>query len=163
MHACFKDALLSTGPAADRAEQLKLYGRFIGSWSMKSVIHPDAGGQVIGPDGEIHFAWTLEGRAIQDVWVLPQIFYGTTLRVYDPGIHAWHIFWSDPTSQIYTRQIGRAEDEDIVQIGDDGKGTRLRWRFAEITPKSFHWIGERAAGAENDWRKQIEMFARRVY
>jgi hypothetical protein len=30
----------------------------------------------------------LQGRAIQDVWILPDFFYGTTLRVYDPGIAA---------------------------------------------------------------------------
>ncbi|TIL41051.1 MAG: hypothetical protein E5Y87_03330, partial [Mesorhizobium sp.] len=63
--------------------------------------------------GEVHFGWVLEGRAIQDVWILPArntgaqsslgkwSFYGTTLRVYDPGIDAWHIFWSDPRTQYY--------------------------------------------------------------
>ena len=31
--------------------------------------------------GEIHFGWVLEGRAIQDVWILPGFFYhGTTLQ-----------------------------------------------------------------------------------
>jgi len=44
-------------------------------------------------------------------------FYGTTLRVYDPGIDAWHILWSDPLKQLYRRQIGRARGQDIVQEG----------------------------------------------
>ena len=57
--------------------------------------------------GEIHFGWVLEGRAIQDVWILPGVFYGKTLRIYDPGIDAWHILWSDPVMQFYTRQIYR--------------------------------------------------------
>ncbi|WP_189394075.1 MULTISPECIES: hypothetical protein [unclassified Mesorhizobium] len=35
--------------------------------------------------------------------------YGTTLRVFDPGIGGWHIIWSDPLNQDYARQIGRAE------------------------------------------------------
>ena len=67
--------------------------------------------------GEIHFGWVLEGRAIQDVWILPGFFFGTTLRVYDPGLDAWHILWSDPLKQYYTRQVGRARGKDIVQEG----------------------------------------------
>ncbi len=75
----------------------------------------------------------LEGRAIQDVWILPGVFYGTTLRVYDPGLDAWHILWSDPLRQYYTRQIGRAHGADIVQEGTNDAGDAIRWSFTEIT------------------------------
>jgi hypothetical protein len=177
-NGAFPDVLHSDGPAPDRADKLGLYGFLAGSWATDILAHEDNGARH-EYQGEIHAGWVLEGRALQDVWMIPPrsarkpgappkplavtgSWYGTTLRVYDPGIDAWHILWSDPMRQVYTRQIGREEAPDIVQVGDDGKGTRLRWRFTEITPKSFHWIGERAAGSENDWRKQIEMFARRV-
>ena len=103
----FVGALQSGGPASDRADKMKLYGWLIGQWAMDAVVHRDDGSQHRGP-GEIHFGWVLEGRAIQDVWILPGLFYGTTLRVYDPGIDAWHIQWSDPVQQFYSRQIGRA-------------------------------------------------------
>jgi len=162
MHDSFKEALLSAGPAADRAEKMSLYGRFVGSWEMDSLVHDDAGGKQPGPRGEIHFDWALEGRAILDVWILPGVFYGSTLRIYDPGIDAWHILWSDPVRQFYTRQIGRPEGDDIVQIGEDGEGTPRRWRFTEIAPRSFHWIGERSADGGPNWRTEIEFFARRV-
>lgn len=50
-------------------------------------------------------------------------YYGTTLRVYDPGLDAWHILWSDPLTQTYQRQLGRARGNDIVQEGrDDASG-----------------------------------------
>ena len=74
------------------------------------------------------------GRAIQDVWILPGVFYGTTLRIYDPNIDAWHILWSDPLRQFYTRQIGRARGSDIVQLGKNDAGEAVRWSFTEITP-----------------------------
>jgi len=96
MHASFLDALRSERPAADRAEKMMLYGRFVGSWEMKSVVHDENGGRQQGPDGEIHFEWALLGRAIIDVWILPDVFYGSTLRVYDPALDAWQILWSDP-------------------------------------------------------------------
>jgi hypothetical protein len=161
MHASLTAALLAQGPSVDRAAELHLYGRFVGSWEMDSVIHDEAGGIQQGPRGEIHFGWALEGRAILDVWILPDVFYGSTLRVYDPALDAWHILWSDPLRQFYARQIGRAEGDDIVQIGDDGKGTPLRWRFTDITTRSFHWIGERAPDTGSNWQMQIEFFARR--
>jgi hypothetical protein len=156
----FIDALHSDGPAADRADKLKLYGQFIGRWEMDAIVYMDDG-TTHRDRGEIHFDWVLEGRAIQDVWILPGIFYGTTLRIYDPGRDAWHILWSDPLRQFYARQIGRPQGDDIVQEGQDGDGNVLRWRFTEITPGSFHWLGERQAG-DGSWQLQAEFFARRL-
>jgi hypothetical protein len=100
------DALHTDRPASDRADKMSLYGWLIGRWKMDAVVYLDDGTPHRGL-GEIHFGWVLEGRAIQDVWILPGVFYGTTLRIYDPGIDAWHILWSDPVMQFYTRQIYR--------------------------------------------------------
>jgi len=61
---------------------------------MDGVVHLEHGKHEAR--GEIHAGWVLQGRAIQDVWIFPGAFYGTTLRVYDPGLDAWHILWSDP-------------------------------------------------------------------
>lgn len=156
------EALHSDHPAVDQADKMALYGWLIGRWEMDSVIHSDDGTKQSGPRGEIHFGWVLEGRAIQDVWALPGFFYGTTLRVYDPALDAWHILWSDPLKQYYTRQIGRARGNDIVQEGTDEAGTPVRWSFTEITPNSFHWLGERSPDKGTSWRIQIEFFARRA-
>ena len=155
------DALHTEGPAADRADKMALYGWLIGRWEMDAVIYADDGSRHTGR-GEIHFGWVLEGRAIQDVWVLPGVFYGTTLRVYDPALDAWHILWNDPLKQYYTRQLGRARGKDIVQDGKDDAGTSVRWSFTEITPDSFHWLGERSPDGGKTWRLQVEFFARRV-
>jgi hypothetical protein len=154
-------ALHSDGPARDRADKMQLYGWLIGRWTMDAVVHRDDGTRHNGP-GEIHFGWVLEGRAIQDVWILPGVFYGTTLRVYDPAIDAWHILWSDPPRQIYARQIGRADGNDIVQHGKNDAGEAVRWSFTGITPDSFRWTGERSRDAGKTWQLQAEFQARRV-
>jgi hypothetical protein len=155
------DLLITEGPAADRADRMKLYGWLVGAWEMDAVVHLDDGQKHIG-QGRICFGWALEGRAIQDVWILPGVFYGTTLRVYDPGLDAWHILWNDPMRQYYTRQIGRQQGNDIVQIGKNDSGEALRWTFTDITPDSFTWIGERSQDAEATWHLQAEFRARRV-
>jgi len=157
----FGAALRSAGPAADRTEKMRLYGWLIGSWAFDATVNRDDGAVYQG-QGEIHFGWTLEGRAIQDVWILPPIFYGTTLRVYDPGIDAWHVLWNDPMRQYYSRQIGRAQGDDIVQLGTNDAGDTLRWSFINITPNSFRWTGERSGDGGRTWQLQADFLARRA-
>ena len=162
----FLAALGSEAPPAERANDMGLYGWLIGSWEMDTIRHLDGGG-IEESTGEIHFGWVLEGRAIQDLWIRPRrpapsTMYGTTLRVFDPGIDGWHIIWSDPLNQDYSRQVGRAEGSDIVQVGEDSRGLKTRWRFTEITGDSFHWIGEERASEADPWRVTYEHFARRT-
>jgi hypothetical protein len=159
--ASFIDALHSSGPASDRAEAMRLYGWLIGDWEMDAVMHLEDGSRHEGR-GEIHFGWVLEGRAIQDVWILPGIFYGTTLRIYDPGLDAWHILWSDPVRQFYTRQLGRARGRDIVQEGSNDAGEAVRWSFTDIELDAFRWLGERSTDGGTGWQLQAEFRARRI-
>src|ERR1700754_716525 len=98
----FIKALHADGPATDRADKMGLYGWLIGAWEMDVHVHMANEAESRGK-GEIHFGWVLEGRAIQDVWITPPRntrshptdaaanFYGSTFRIYDPGIDAWHI------------------------------------------------------------------------
>jgi hypothetical protein len=136
-----------------------LYAWLIGRWEMDGIIHSVAAKQAVR--GEIHAGWVLEGRALQDVWILPGVFYGTTLRIYDPGLDAWHILWSDPLRQYYTRQIGRARGKDILQEGTNNDGVATRWRFVDIRDDSFHWLGERSTGTDT-WQLEAEFFVRRA-
>jgi len=157
----FMTALHSEGPADDRARQLELYGWLIGDWVMDATVHHLDDGTTFKGSGEIHFGWVLQGRAIQDVWILPGVFHGTTLRIYDPGLGAWHILWSDPLRQVYTRQLGRAQGNDIVQIGKNDSGVMLRWSFTDITADTFRWLGESSPDDGKSWHLQAEFHARR--
>src|SRR3954468_4884057 len=107
----FTEALAAAGCAADRQGKMDLYAWLIGAWEL-DVKEYGEDGAVRRRPGEWHFGWVLEGRAIQDVWIVPPRgerscdaarnvdYYGTTLRVYDPRLDAWHIRWTDPVSQI---------------------------------------------------------------
>jgi hypothetical protein len=148
------DALAAARPDPALAEKLKLYGRFVGSWSLDIAYHaPD--GRTVNAPGEWRFAWVLQGRAVQDVWIFPATrvrdkptdpfyFYGSTFRWYDPSIDAWRITWFDPTRPFELRQIGRASGADIVQMGEEVAGVTRRWSF---------WARPRATGARaGSWR-----------
>ena len=167
------DALSAPGPAPDRAPGLQLYAFLVGSWSL-DVHYPQPDGTRLRSRGEVHAGWVLEGRAIQDVWIVPARglprgelpasaeFYGTTLRIYDPGLDAWHILWSDPMRQLYRRQLGRASGRDIVQLGTDDSGAQVRWSFQDRTPDSFRWCGERSPDGGASWTLMAEFHARRT-
>ena len=170
----FLAALSAEGPAADRGGKMDLYGRFIGSWDLDVTQFPEDGA-VRRRKGEWHFGWVLEGRAIQDVWiVLPRgelrhgdaaanvNSYGTTLRVYDPRSDAWHVQWSDPVTQSFLQMTGRAEGDDIVQLGTRADGQLVRWSFSEISENSFLWRGDISADGGVSWRIVTEFTAHRI-
>jgi hypothetical protein len=161
MFASFTDGLHAAGPAPDRAAQMELYAWLVGSWEMDAVVHADDRTTHRGR-GEVHAGWVLAGRAIQDVWVLPGFFHGTTLRIYDPGRDAWHILWNDPLKQYYARQIGRPRGDGIVQEGINDAGETTRWSFSDITPNGFRWRGERSRDGGATWELQAEFMFRRV-
>jgi hypothetical protein len=169
----FLDALGADGPSTDRAGKMDLYGRFVGSWDL-DVTQISEDGKAGRRQGEWHFGWALEGRAIQDVWIVPPRgelrhgdaaasvnSYGTTLRVYDPGIDAWQIQWTDPVTQNFLTMIGRPDGNGIVQPGARPDGHLVRWSFSEITPNSFLWRGEVSADNGASWRLNVEFTARR--
>ena len=167
----FLEALSFDGPAADRVSKMMLYGQFVGPWDLRVVDHDPDGSRQEGI-GEVHFGWVLEGRAVQDVWISPprnmrknlsttRNTYGTTLRVYDPNIDAWHILWINPITQAYDVMIGRKIGDEIVQEYRDGDGTLNQWIFSEITPESFHWIGRSSKDGGKSWNVETEFFARR--
>lgn len=160
-NAEFLRTLLSAGPARDRGDEMALYAFLVGDWTFDATVKREDGAVHRG-QGEIHACWVLDGRAIQDVWILPGVFYGTTLRVYDPALSAWHILWSDPLKQYYTRQLGRARGADIVQQGHTDKGIPVRWSFLDRRPDAFRWLGEYSTDGGASWLVQAEFLTRRA-
>jgi len=171
----FLDALHADGPAADRAGRMGLYAWAIGSWDLDvREYEPDGRLWRRRPGGWL-FGGVLGGRAIQDVWIVPPRgarlpgadavaeapYCGTTLRVWDPGLEAWRIRWTDPVKQIHLDMIGRAEGAGIVQLGTGMAGQPIRWSFSDIGPDSFLWRGEASPDGGETWVRQVEFDARR--
>jgi hypothetical protein len=171
----FASVLHAAGPDPDRAEKLGLYGWLIGDWDAE-ISGYSADGNAYPGQGEIHFGWILEGRAIQDVWMIPRLkdrepgapsmpiagnWYGTTLRIYDAAMDAWRIYWIDPATNAFRYQIGRQRGKDIIQEGKTESGAYSRWSFTEIAHDSFRWLAETSVDGK-DWRLVVEVRARRV-
>jgi len=170
----FVALLTASGRSREIPESADAYGWLVGSWELE-VSHYrgiDLSSQKI--KGEAHFDWVLEGRAIQDVWIMPRSsdrqpdsdrtnnMYGSTLRVWDGAIQAWRIRWINPVTGHEERQTGRKVGNEVVQIGARLDGTPTRWRFSEITPDSFHWVGEALEADGRSWKLEGEFLARRL-
>jgi len=166
--------LTAAGCAHEIPESVDAYGWLVGSWEL-DVLHYwaiDVSAQ--GIKGEVHAGWVLEGRAVQDVWIMPRRsdrtaqmdkkmnMFGTTLRVWDPTIQAWRITWRNPAGDHHEEQIGRRSGNDVVQIGVRPDGTPTRWSFEEITSDSFHWLGESLGPGGKTWTLEGEFRARRM-
>jgi hypothetical protein len=165
------DALQALGRAPEIPEAADLYGWLVGSWDL-DIVHYWVDVSARGLKGEAHFAWVLEGRAVQDVWIMPRRSdrsgprdavdsYGTTLRVYDPSIEAWRVTWINPAKNARNELIGGWSGRDIVQLGHHGDGTPIRWMFTEITKDSFRWTGEALDTDGQTWKLQGDFRARR--
>jgi hypothetical protein len=169
-------ALHHGGMAADCGQKLALYGWLVGNWQTEVVTH-DMEGKSHRGRGEIRAGWILEGKAIQDVWMIPPYrerdagisvlpvsgnWYGTTIRAFDPKIDAWRIYWIDPATNYFRQQIGRQVGDDIVQLGEIESDGQSRWSFTKITPDSFHWLAEASFDKGSSWRLFVEVLARRA-
>ena len=159
----FHSALTAPGRSPEIPESADAYGWLIGSWKLD--VFDYSAGPSAAPyrsEGEVHFGWVLKGRAVEDVWIMPQrTVYGVTARVWDPSIQAWRVTWINPVSGVRDELIGRWSGKDIVQIGKHSDGAPIRWIFSEITPDSFRWTGEVLEPDGKTWRLETEFRAKR--
>lgn len=118
----FTDVLRTPARSTEIPEEADAYGWLVGSWELDCRRY---GGEPVSIKGEAHFGWTLEGRAIQDVWIMPsrsertassdrtKNMFGTTLRVWDSSIQAWRITWRNPVRNHWEDQIGRWSGKNV--------------------------------------------------
>ena len=66
-------SLISNGCSADIEPAQDIYARLLGNWKLKIIDYYPDGGTQRNQTGTWHFARTLEGRAIQDVLVSPEL------------------------------------------------------------------------------------------
>jgi len=167
------DSLISTDRSPDIPESADVYGWLCGSWDLTVLRYRGLDVSSQGLTGEVHAARVLEGRAVQDVWIMPPVseraarpdrtmnMFGTTLRSWDPATRAWRIAWTNPVSGHHELQSGHWSGADILQVGDRADGTKTRWMFTEITDDSFHWRGEALYPNGTEWTVEGEFLARR--
>lgn len=172
-HTRFGDDLISDGPSPTLPKAASaVFGWLVGDWDAVVYDYGPGGAKSVSR-GEWHFSWDLDGRAIQDVWIVPAIpqrsphtpktnsRYGSTLRIYDGSIDAWRVFWFNPVTGDRSSLVARKIGDRIVQQGLDDDGSYIRWSFEDIRRDSFVWRGEYSLDGGATWRLDAEFIAHR--
>lgn len=165
------DALLARGPAPELTDANNLFGWLAGSWDVEVHDFESDGARRVS-NGEWHFAWVLEGRAIQDVFItpkreerslgkMPTNRYGTTLRVFDPQAGNYQLVWINPVRGDISLLATRRNGDDLVQEGVDASGKHHRGVFSAIGPDGFTFTREEKADGTADWKTMAILTATR--
>jgi hypothetical protein len=164
------DAVLADGPDPELEDELRLFGRLVGSWDVDLVDHEECGQRRLS--AEWHFAWALNGRAVLDVWIAPSrrdrergeppVEWGMSLRFYDPCVDAWRSTWISPVKGLVLPFLARPAGDDIVLEGRIDGRALTRWIFSGITPTSFSWRAVESHDGGDTWALRQQMLARRA-
>lgn len=149
----FYEALTSESKNLSLPDEFNYFGKLIGSWQINYIESNNS--RVI--KGEWHFAWVLEGMAIQDVIILPDYEYGTSLRIFNPDTHAWDVAYG------YTGKIIRLEAKkqgEMIVLTYTSDAQR-KWVFTKIDDNKFHWqnVTVKEGG---EWHINAEIYAERI-
>jgi hypothetical protein len=141
-------AFIAEGPA--EGVDLSLFGQFAGSWSLECTEFEADGSSTVGL-GEWHFGYALGGRATTDVWILPGVEHGVSVRFPDPdaGAGLWRSTWVGPGRRRTHTFLASRVDQEIVLDGDD-----LRWTFSDIEADAFRWRNEARRHDGTWWLQQ---------
>jgi len=128
---------------------MQLFGQLVGSWRAECRFLDEESGAWAEFTTDWLFAYTLGGRAVQDVLVAPSASdptmteaKGTTIRVYDPVLGLWRVSWFGAVAGDFCTLVASAHHRDgIRQDGTQTDGRPIRWNFSSITDDSFSWDG----------------------
>jgi len=88
--------LQATGPHTSLGEQAQVFGRFVGIWDGEYTEF-SKDGKTTHSSGEWIFGWVMDGRAIQDLFIVhpsaarKERYIGTTLRYFEPKSGTWSV------------------------------------------------------------------------
>jgi hypothetical protein len=165
----FVQSLISEAAHKDIPAEHRIFAPFIGDWDLVVSWFDEAGKLSRQERGEWHFSWILEGRAIQDIWIVPPraervvhrdlYEYGTSLRFFDAKLKAWQSTWIGPMHGVVRTFTARQIDDRIVLETIEGALPRMRWSFGDIEKDSFTWRNE--LWTASGWLTQQTFAARR--
>jgi hypothetical protein len=155
-------ALKALDPHPSLGDQARVFGRFVGTWDGEYTEF-SKDGKVSRSSGEWVFGWVMDGRAIQDLFVIHpsaarnERYMGTTLRYFDTKSGTWSVTFIDPENDAIETLTGGAVGEDrIVLLSANADGKQSRWTFVDIRPNSWVFRDQASRDGGKTWRLREE-------
>lgn len=144
----FAEALVAPGPTPEYPGRMRRFGQLVGAWAATGSRLDEATGEWTGREFTWIVDFVLDGRAVQDVEVVPSDSHpsgfetvATALRVYDPYAGVWRVSYFSPASGEYCHLVATPHRNAMRQDGTGTDGRPIRWNFASITPDAYAWEG----------------------
>jgi hypothetical protein len=155
-------ALEATTPNPALGDQAQVLSRVVGTWDVEYTDFAKDG-KAIHRTGEFIVGWVMDGRAIQDLWIVNpsgkrkerEVY--TDLHYFDAKTGTWRATFVDPEHGSVARFTGGPVGNDrFVLETQDMNSEQTRWSFNDIRPESFVWRDEASSDGGKTWRLQAE-------
>jgi hypothetical protein len=161
-------ALQAEGPHPSLGSQANVFGRFVGTWDGEYTEF-SKDGTATRSSGQWIFGWVMDGRAIQDLFIIhpsaehQEGFVGTSLRYYDPKSGTWCVAFIDPENGAVETLTGGAVGDDRIVLLSEGKyAKQRRWSLNDIRPDSWVFRDEGSRdGGKTWWLREEDHMKRR--
>jgi hypothetical protein len=150
------------GPHPSLADPAKTFDRFVGRWDVEYTDF-SKDGKVTHRAGEFIVGWVMDGRVMQDLWIVypsgtqtdREVY--TQLVYYDRKSATWPMTFIDPEHASVTRFTGTAVGDGRLAFDTrDFNGADTRWSFNDIRSDSFVWREEESVDGGKAWRLLAE-------
>jgi hypothetical protein len=155
-------ALEAPSPNPSLGDQAQVLGRMVGTWEVEYTDFAKDG-KAIHRTGEFIVSWVMDGRAVQDLWIVDpsgkrkdrEVY--STLHYFDAKSRTWHAIFVDPEHGSIARFAGGPQGSDrfVIETADLGNQTN-RWSFNDIRADSFVYRDEASSDGGKTWKLQSE-------
>jgi len=155
--------LAAVGPHPSIADHARVVSRLVGAWDVEYTDFKKDG-RVTQRSGQLIFGWVLDGRAIQDLWVVfpseaqeeREVY--TDLFYLDAKSGAWRTVFVDPQeASVATFIEAAAGDGRLVLESRDLVPKQVRrWSYSDFRPGSFVYRDEASTDGGKTWKLRSE-------
>ena len=160
-------ALEATGPNPSLGDQAKVLGRLVGTWEVEYTDFMKDG-TTLHRTGEFMVSWIMDGRALQDLWIVDpwgkhkdrEVY--TDVHYFDAKSRTWHATFVDPQDGSVARFTASemGNDRFVLETKEIDSG-ETRWSFNDIGPDSFIWRDEGSSDGGKTWKLRSEYHMKR--
>jgi hypothetical protein len=155
-------ALAATNPHPTLGDQAQVPGRLVGTWDVEYTTFAKDG-TASQRTGEFIVEWVMDGRVLQDLWIVHpsgtrkerEVY--TDLHWFDAKSRTWRAAFVDPEHGSVAKFTGGpvGNDRYVLETPDLGS-KQTRWSFYDIRRDSFAVRGEASNDDGKTWKLESE-------
>jgi hypothetical protein len=151
-------ALRATGPHPSLGDHASVLERLVGAWDVE-YMDVSKDGQQIHRSGELIVGWVMDGRAVEDLWIVYPSEAGkdrevyADLRYFDTKSGTWRAIFIDPQDASFATFKGDAvgDDQIVLDSQDLVAGQTRRWSFNDIRDDSLVFRDDASSDGGKSW------------